>query len=105
MKDGVKATDLDPSLIDLHFVEGNGWSIDRNASTSERTMLYYEGGALVPDALSTEFTDTLTVSEAASATEYNGASCYIEVIVDGVQDHNAGPAITSAWGYNFLGIE
>ena len=39
-KDGEKAVDLDPSLINLHFVTG-AWVIDEEASPSERPVLYY----------------------------------------------------------------
>ena len=37
---GAKRTDMDPALIDLHFVTGNGWTFDEAASTTERTVLY-----------------------------------------------------------------
>ena len=30
-------------LIDLNLKEGSGWVIDKNASTKERTILYYTG--------------------------------------------------------------
>lgn len=42
-----KATQLDPGMIDLHWIntEGDGavWLIDEEASTPERTVLYYKG--------------------------------------------------------------
>ena len=105
MKDGEKAVDLDPALIDLHFVTGN-WIIDEDASTVERTVLYYNAGALDSDGgVSSPFTDTLTVSTQAQSSKYAGATANIACVVDGVQNHNAGKAITSAWGHNFLGIE
>lgn len=90
---GAKRTDLDPGLIDLHFVTGNGWTIDESASTRERTVLYYSemlGGSKADNQVleqegtegaqtqtgkyqsvdtefhspdSTPFTDTLTIKE------------------------------------------
>ena len=42
-KEGVKDTTLSPDLIDLNLKEGSGWVIDKNASTKERTILYYTG--------------------------------------------------------------
>ena len=40
-KEGKPATNLDPSLIKLNY--GSGWVEDKAASTSERTILYYQG--------------------------------------------------------------
>ena len=96
--------DLDPSLIDLHFVTG-AWVIEEDASSEERTVLYYNAGAVAPGASTSIFADTLTVSTETLATEYAGASFHIACVVDGVQNHNAEQSITSAWGHNFLGIQ
>ena len=63
-KEGVKDTTLSPDLIDLNLKEGSGWVIDKNASTKERTILYYTG--ILPAGKSTPaLSDTLT-SMAAS---------------------------------------
>ena len=106
LRDGEKALDLDPSLIDLNFVTGEGWTIDEDASTVERTVLYYYPGPVDAEGGETSpFTDTLTISTQAGAAKYSEASCHIEAVVDGVQNHNAAAAITSSWGHNFLGIE
>lgn len=104
MRDGEKAVDLDPGIIDLHFVTGD-WTIDPEASTDERTVLYYCVGAVAPGEATSPFTDTLTVSTEALSNQYAGAEPHIAALVDGVQNHNAGEAITSAWGHNFLGIQ
>jgi len=105
-KDGKRAPDLDPSYIDLHFLTGGDWVIDDSASTAERTVLYYTKGALPKNGgQSSAFTDTLTISPNAASSEYNGAQFFVHAVVDGVQNHNADKAITSAWGHNFLGYK
>ena len=104
----IKHTDLDPDLIELHFVEGNGWTIDKKASTKERTVLYY-ADTLAPGEDSAPFTDTLTingkvvtaVSQLADGTneyDYEGLKFRIKAKVDAVQTHNGEEAMTSAWG-------
>lgn len=118
-QDGDKMTGLSPAFIDLHYVTGNGWSIDPDSTTSERTILYYN--AILPGSDTTEdltqrttplFADTLRIDDAVakkvSETEedgvitttydYNGAKFIIEAEVDAVQTHNAAAAIKSAWG-------
>lgn len=104
-KDGKKDVSLDPDLIELGFVTDSGWVIDPDASTSERTVLYYSGGPVAPGGSTPNFTDTFKVSTSAIDSMYAGASCHIACVVDGVQNHNAAAAITSAWGHNFLGIQ
>lgn len=106
VKDGKKAVDLDPSLIDLHYVTDTGWTIDEDASTDERTVLYYKVGPVEPgqQVNTPPLTDTLKISKKAAKGDYVGAYPYIQAFVDGVQNHNAAKAITSAWGHNFLGI-
>ena len=113
---GKKVQSLDPSLIDLHFVEtqqAHGkWTVDTASSTGERTVLYYstilapQNGAhdgLLSD--SDPFTDTLTISDkvltekaADGSLMYKGCKPEIKVVVDAVQTHNASDAKTSAWG-------
>lgn len=113
---GKKVQSLDPSLIDLHFVEtqqAHGkWTVDTASSTGERTVLYYstilapQNGAhdgLLSD--SDPFTDTLTISDkvltekaADGSLMYKGCKPEIKVVVDAVQTHNAPAAMTSAWG-------
>ena len=104
----VKDCGLDPSLIDLHFVEGKGWAIDKDASTDERTVLYYDK-ALAPDGGdSTPLTDTLRIdpkvlkeiTDASSGLDYDydKVEFRIKATVDAVQTHNPKLAMTSAWG-------
>ena len=113
---GKKVQSLDPSLIDLHFVEtpqAHGkWTIDTASSTDERKVLYYSS-VLAPqngthDGLlsdSDPFADTLTISDKVLTAEgadgtllYKGCKPEIKVVVDAVQTHNASDAKTSAWG-------
>lgn len=114
--DGVKDTTLSPELIGLHIVEGNGWVIDGDASTAERTVLYYTGivaaGAETPafadtlridPSIGTKVLKTITGEENGYQTityvyEYDGYTFNIEAEVDAVQTHNAQDAIKSAWG-------
>ena len=111
---GDKRVDLDPGLIELDFVTGNGWTIDEEASTAERTVLYYSAplaaGADGNGEISAPFTDTLTISgdvhTAVSRLEeqqgyefdYEDVQFHIEAVADGVQEHNSTDAMTSAWG-------
>lgn len=115
-KNGTKDTTLSPDLIDLHFVEGNGWIIDENASTTERTVLYYTG--IVPAGESTpSFTDTLKIDnkiaqkvKVETSTDengneiishvykYDGYQFHVDAEVNAVQTHSAQDAIKSAWG-------
>ena len=115
-RDGNKLTTLSPSLIDLNLVNlDNGWLLDENASTEERTVLYYDT-LLVPGQESVPFTDRLIISPDVASTvtqetyvengytvitttyDYNGVSFQIEARVDAVQTHSVEKAILSAWG-------
>lgn len=115
-KNGNKDTTLSPDLIDLHFVEGNGWVIDEEASTAERTVLYYTG--IVPAGESTpNFADTLKIDNKIAdkvkietgkdengnevirhVYKYDGYQFHVDAEVNAVQTHNAQDAIKSAWG-------
>ena len=104
---GAKVNELDPSLIDLHFVEGNGWTIDHASDTRERTVLYY-ATPISTGQDTTPFADTLRIDPAAlTATAtgadgaeiaYDGKRFIIKAVVDAVQTHNPTEAMTSAWG-------
>lgn len=112
---GNKNTSLDPALIELNLT-GNGWVEDKEASTAERTVLYYtdilpigETTSLfadtlrVDDSLSTKVRETKTTDANGYTTityeyAYNGYSFFLEAEVDAVQTHNAADAIKSAWG-------
>ena len=111
-KDG---KDILNSMIDLHFLEGNGWVIDHNSDTKERTVLYYQN-VLNAETVTPLFADTLRIDNsivdyAEIKTTTTGTGSYktatwvadglkfmIEVEADGVQNHNATAAIKSAWG-------
>lgn len=114
-KEGVKDTTLSPDLIDLNLKEESGWVIDKNASTKERTILYYTG--ILPAGKSTPaLSDTLTIDGSIATkvkqdvTEkdgyktitttyaYDGYNFQLEAEADAVQTHNAQDAIKSAWG-------
>ena len=110
-KDG---KDLINGLIKLHFREDNGWVIDHNSDTKERTVLYYKNVVgTVPNQNETPpFADYLIIDDtimdyAEVKTETNGNTVswvadgktfMIEAWADGVQDHNARAAMKSAWG-------
>lgn len=118
--------DLNPEYIDLEFVntgKDEDWLIDEDASTEERTVLYYRSVLPVGEETS-PFTDSITIDKAIrnmaeetvseTVTEtgnvketttikkstyvYDGKEFCVEVEVDAVQDHNAEDAILSAWG-------
>lgn len=115
-KDGEKLPTLSPELIDLNLVNlGTDWLLDTEASTKERTVLYYNK-LLTSQSETPLFADKLTISgEVASRVgetretsgryttittvyEYDGARFCIEAKVDGIQEHNAQDAIWSSWG-------
>lgn len=109
-----KDTTLAPELIDLHF-PGNGWIVDEEASTRERTVLYYTK-ILAAGESAGDITDTLRIDPAiagkvketvtekdgyktvSTSYEYDGYSFCLEAEADAVQTHNAQEAIKSAWG-------
>ena len=112
-----KDPSLDPSLIDLHFVEGNGWIIDDAASTDERTVLYYPL-KLVQGDDTPPFADELRIDEKVLTEKsldasgnvvyaYKDKQFEIKAVVDAVQTHNATDALQSAWGHGqeFVVIE
>ena len=106
----VKATDLDPSYIELNFVTGNGWTIDTSApgykdGKGERTVLYY---ASILDtegkgAESTIFADKIKINSAVLKDgKYKDATFHVEALVDALQTHNGSDAMLSAWGNNSM---
>lgn len=110
-KSGKKLTGLAPDMIDLNLLSGSDWVEDKDASSAERTVLYYTG-TLTPGATTPAFSDTLTVSDRlpylvhqsetdsviTTTYDYGGVTFQVEVEVDAVQTHNAEDAIRSAWG-------
>lgn len=113
-KDGTKETTLSPSLIILNMTQ-NGWIIDEENSTEERTVLYWPS-ILKVGAQTPALSDTLTIDDSigkkvteSSETKdgvtkkkttfnYDGVKFNLEAEVDAVQTHNAADAIKSAWG-------
>jgi hypothetical protein len=113
---GEKRQDLDPALIELTLANlGSGWILDRESSTPERTVLYYDR-VLSAGETTPNFTSTLTVSSAVTGEvteertqeggyteidysyDYDGVAFQIEVEAEAVQTHNGEDAIQSAWG-------
>lgn len=114
--EGEKIRTLSPELIGLNLVNlGTDWLIDQEASTRERTVLYYSK-LLASQSETPLFADKLTIDGSIAdrvgetretsggyttitvTYEYDGARFCIEAKVDGVQEHNAQDAIWSAWG-------
>lgn len=121
---GNKDATLSPELIELNLVTGaNGWFIDENASTAERTVLYYNKVLGVGET-TPEFTDILSISPllqedivqtqtAATADgktiayeyKYDDYTFHVEAEVNAVQKNNAQDAIKSAWGIDVTTAE
>lgn len=119
----LKDLTLDPEVILLNLTNSQDWEVDADASTPERTVLYYR--KLLPAAEkdgefseTSCFMDSLTIDKKIvnmvteevtkngeytsikSVYAYDGKQFRIEVEVDAVQEHNAEDAILSAWGRN-----
>ena len=102
---GNKMQALSPEFIQLALLTGEGWVIDEQASTAERTVLYYTralaAGETTPPCCESLTIDPAVRSTLASdGTSYNGMSFRVEAEVEAVQSHNAAAAIRSAWGRN-----
>ena len=124
-EDGSKNSEMDSQWIQLGFVTDGGWSIDDESTTEERTILYYSDligpdyelqttpfleSVKIDDTICTKVTQsTTTETKEVDGKEvtvtvytwtfiYNGKQFCIDVLVDGVQDHNATDAKMSAWG-------
>lgn len=114
-KDGEKVTTLSPDNIILGL-NNTDWIEDTNASTPERTVLYYSRSLASGDT-TPNFMDTITIDQkvAVKASEetivskdgyttikttykYDGVLFSLEAQVDAVQVNNAEDAIKSAWG-------
>ncbi len=114
--DGKKCREVSPAMIDLNLVnQDTHWIVDPEASTEERTVLYYNR-VLGPGETTPLFADTLAIKEEVAARvtqtetkrdggtvittmyDYDGYQFCVEAKVDAVQEHNAEDAIYSAWG-------
>ncbi len=112
--DGEKETSLSPSLIELNLTN-NGWILDEENSTEERTVLYWPSILTVGETTKA-LSDTLTidssignkvtketfvedgVTKTTTKFNYDGVKFHLKAEVDAVQTHNAKDAIKSAWG-------
>ena len=117
--EGNKLQTLTPDLIDLELLTDNGWMLDEESSTDERTILYYSR-VLESGETSPAFAERLKVDQAVTASvtqkteeiqngdkktrkitttyDYDGVQFCIEATVDAVQEHNVVDAVWSAWG-------
>ena len=118
-----KRRDISPEWIRLNpWIEKDkmpsefqGWVLDENASTKERTVLYYTGILKTGDvslpfadklAIDKEVAKKVTITETVDGNyktitmtyDYDGVEFVLEIEVDAVQTHNADDAIRSAWG-------
>lgn len=114
--EGSTDPNLSPELIDLNLLTENGWIIDEDASTAERTILYYTNilpaGETTPalsdtvridPAVADKVTEEVAIDENGYKTitftyAYDGYTFELEAEVNAVQTHNAQDAIKSAWG-------
>lgn len=102
---GEKQQQLYPGYINLELEDG--WVKDEDASTQERTVLYYTDGPLHSGetidfakslTISSDIIDIVTKGTNGIIYDYKGREFRVEVDVDAVQTHNAEDAIRSAWG-------
>ena len=103
-----KRTDLDPSLINVHFTNDPNWLVDSayTDSSTERTTLIYNTPlkkgemikAVVSEVKTEKTADGMTI--VTTTYTYNGLRFVVEAEAEGVQTHNAVDAIKSAWGRN-----
>ena len=122
-ENGNKFPEMNSNWIELGFLEGNGWTIDQessypyNPNIEERTVLYY-ADPIAPGETTEPFMDSVTINNViltkvtqeshkegnltviTTTFVYNGKQFCIEVLADGVQDHNFEQAKLSAWGVN-----
>lgn len=102
---------LDPALIEMEEVLGEGWVKDESASTKERAVYYYTDilpvdgttGTLtksisIDPAIQTKVVKVVNENSVSYVYEYDGYTFNVEAEVDAVQTHNAADAIKSAWG-------
>lgn len=99
------------NLIELELNVGNDWKIDDDATTEERTVLYYQGIVNV-GSITSNFLNSVSISSDIynyyEETNQNGIitrtyladgkKLVVEYSAEFVQTHNAREAIYSAWG-------
>lgn len=110
----VPVTTLDPELIEVSFLEENGWVEDKEAKTPERTVLYlnrvlaagetvdFADSIRVRPEIRNQMTSKVTTTESGTTYtyeyEYDGYYFQVSAEADAVQTHNAAEAVKSAWG-------
>lgn len=94
-----RRVDLDPSLIALRLNENDGWHIDTEASTPERTIMWYDT-VLLQGQTSEPFSKMFAIDQRITPefAKYGAVRFHLEVVVDAIQTHNAQEAMRSAWG-------
>lgn len=117
---GNKVKDVYPDYIELtpdQKVSGtDGWWVDEDASTQERTVLYYKkplagsASGSTGERETTPFATQLKVNADVGkivtqngdsvSFDYQGLKFQVRVDVDALQTHNAEDAILSSWGKN-----
>ncbi len=108
---GAKRTDLDPSLIEIKFLENSGWTEDTASRTAERNVFYYAGpldstnGSQLIESVRVSPNVLKYVREVSAQNgttqyvyAYDGLGFVIEVQVDAVQNRHSEDARNSAWG-------
>lgn len=118
--DGQKVRTVSPELIRVKLAADSGWIEDAEASTTERTVFYFNR-ALAPGEVTPLICESVSIDPAVAAKvtqtteetvgddgkvyttittvyDYDGLRFCLEATVDAVQEHNAIDAIRSAWG-------
>lgn len=113
--DGSRNQDLAPDLVVLNGLGGDSWIVDEQASTDERTVLYYTkpvapGQDTAPFLASVmadpSLADMVTehksqngkYTEITTTFDYDGVKIGLDIEADAVQTHSPEDAIWSAWG-------
>jgi len=111
-KEGQKATELSPELIELNLT-GNGWEQASAPSSPERMVLYYSN-VVASGETTPELSDTIRIDNKIARMvtknvskdgktiqyvyDYDGYTINLDAEVNAVQANNAKDAIKSAWG-------
>lgn len=118
-KDGKTSHSLNPSYIEVMINKNNGWFIDKQKSTSERTVLYYNkilpvneettfiAGIKINNSILNYVKQNVTKDSNGNRTiemEYihEGTKFALDIEIDAVQTHNAQDAIKEKWGVDVI---
>lgn len=108
-------TELNPQLIHLELSDDNSWIVDEQASTPERTVLYYSQSLAPNETTATAAVKSIEISEAiGSMIEKNADGTFtyayddkvvsVKAEVDAVQADSGQDAIQSAWGVDYITV-